>query len=361
MSKIDYWAINKNSLENFKKNKHSLEDLKDKYLVSFNTYGLEVVFDDSDTYIVDDKETAKAFAKESIEDYFEPARDPGTVIVKYLGDNNFELIKCSGKFKKELADEFEKQFSEIFNGKNITLVRNNSDAVDAYVEALHPEIDLPWRGEGKRHPVDADTFTNTKKGDIVSVHVSDDLPDIKYRVKDGDYLDKEARDKGEWGKDTAVEYQELNTSEFNDALTNKIKRAVSKAAEDTLKNSYKKDFKTYFGGSSGNVPIDVCLTNSNSDRKIPAIYDDKDSILESDSTLSDKIDDTRRETLALALGCSKSDIKPDFSNIQLLNCEDEDEFREVYGEDEPIRPDYPYGWTDKETWNNFAKKYPENN
>ena len=241
------------------------------------------------------------------------------------------------------------------------MVRNNSDAVDAYVEALHPEIDLPWRGEGKRHPVDADTFTNTKKGDIVSVHVSDDLPDIKYRVKDGDYLDKEARDKGEWGKDTAVEYQELNTSEFNDALTNKIKRAVSKAAEDTLKNSYKKDFKTYFGGSSGNVPIDVCLTNSNSDRKIPAIYDDKDSILESDSTLSDKIDDTRRETLALALGCSKSDIKPDFSNIQLLNCEDEDEFREVCGEDEPIRPDYPYGWTDKETWNNFAKKYPENN
>lgn len=305
----------------------------------------------------EEEETLERFT--DLQKLFDFVKENENAIYVYIGEkspqnnNNYEWLLC-----------WERDVDSFDELRNYLGLEDKEQEKEVTLEDLHPEVDLPWRGKGKRHLVDANTFTKTKEGDIVNVHISDDLPDIKYKVRHGDYLDKEARDAGEWGSDTAAEYQELDTSEFNDALYNKIRRAVSKTIEDTLKDNYKKDFKTHFGGSSGNVPIAVSLTNARSDRKIPVIYNDKDTVLEGHSSVSeiiDKVKNKTRERIAQALGCSESDIEPDLSNIQILNCKDENEFREVYGEDEPLRPDYPFGWTDKETWNNFANKYPENN
>ena len=159
---------------------------------------------------------------------------------------------------------------------------NELENVDSeFVEALHPEIDLGWMGKGKRHLVDADTFTTKNKNDTIDVEISKDLPTLKYIVKDDSYLDDEAA-KDSWYNDAAATYNPDVDSrrEFNDALNKLIKDKVDNAIKATIKPEYT-DSGLYVnqGGISGVLPIDISLEASTK-KRIPELINDKDEIIE---------------------------------------------------------------------------------
>lgn len=220
---------------------------------------------------------------------------------------------------------------------------------DEVVEALHPEIDLGWTGKGKRHPVDADTFTTKKKGDIISVHVSDDLPDLEYKVYDGSYLDDEAITDSPFSRDTLANYEPTRDSgeKFNSELTKLIKDSVKAEIADTIKPEYSSEpTYVYTGGSWGDVPTSIHIETANK-RRIPAMYGDrKDSILE--------YVETDKHLIAKYLGCNPSEIADDFSNIIVKNEDSYEEAESELNEHNLKQRGYPLGWITKEDWEKFV-------
>lgn len=136
-------------------------------------------------------------------------------------------------------------------GDLIRILDVDYDEESVFIEAMHPEIELGWRGEGKRLLLDADTLTNYKKGDIVEIEVAPDLPSLKYKISDGYYLDDEAIEDDKWMRDTACSLDLQNSHEVADALTKKLK---SEIISDIEKNSKNNHLDTRFGGSSNGFP-----------------------------------------------------------------------------------------------------------
>ena len=196
---------------------------------------------------------------------------------------------------KSTYNWFVKHFDEI--EKDGYLSNGNIDVEmldeepDSIVEDLHPDVDLGWLGKGKRCLVDADTFTTKKNGDTITVHVSDDLPDLEYEVKDGYYMDDEAIADRTSLSDTLADYEPTKQSrqEFNKEVVNLVQDAVKAEIIDTIKPEFKSEPNyIYMGGRSDAVPISVHL-NATNKRRIPAMYkDSKDSIVESTKSLSEE-------------------------------------------------------------------------
>lgn len=177
-------------------------------------------------------------------------------------------------------EAFDKLFTE-WEDKYFELLK--SVGKEELSEILHPEIDLGWIGKGKRHLVDADTFTTKKDGDIISIHISDDLPDLKYKIMNGSYLDDEAREDSPYRSDDAIEIDYIRDSadEFADKLDDMIESKVEKAILDLLRKEYKQDFAFHRGGTTnGIVPMGMHLYAKHN-RTIPDILGDKDEVVES--------------------------------------------------------------------------------
>ena len=186
---------------------------------------------------------------------------------------------------------------------------------DKFLEDLHPEIHLGWACNGNRNLVDADTFTTKSKGDIITVHVSDDLPDIEYEVRDGSYLDDEAIKDSYGHPDVAAEFEPTKASKdkFNSDLEKLIKDAVRAEIADTVRREYQSEpLRVYQGGSSGSVPTDIDLQASNK-RRLPAMYADAhDSIIESLSS------DIVRTTRIPCAGGFEYDALEDYPEIKVV-------------------------------------------
>ena len=178
------------------------------------------------------------------------------------------------------------------------LQRKDRIEKDAYIEALHPEKDLGWIGKGKKHLVDADTFTTAHDGDIIKVHILDGLPDLEYEISDGSYLDNEGAEDLPEFRDCALTADPTNSSikNFFAKLDNLISNAVKKSILDLLKEEYKEDFVFNRGITTNYViPRVVNLYNARLDRRIPAILSDKEDIVESLSDNEKTLFDMEKE------------------------------------------------------------------
>lgn len=250
-------------------------------------------------------------------------------------------------------EAFEKLFTE-WEDRYFDLIGK-----DDISEKLHPEVDLGWLPPGKRHLVDADTFTTKKEGDIISVHISDDLPDIQYKIRNGSYLDDEAVKDSPYYDDKAIEVEPVSDSSelFGKAIIDLIDDKVKKAILDLLKKEYKSEFKFYSGGTTDNVvPMAISLVTKNRSRRIPSIYSDREEVIESFSQLKD---DDKKE-FAEYVGCKVSDIYNDYSNIEMFNGNTYGEVAQDLGGDTTAEDleemGYPIGWVRKDEWDKFIKR-----
>ncbi len=152
----------------------------------------------------------------------------------------------------------------------------------AVLESLHPEKNLGWMGDGGRHPVDANTFTVASNGDTISIHISDDLPDLEYKIRDGSYLDDEAVKDSGYYKDAAIEAEPLDQSaeQFSSKLAELIYKKVKEAVYNLLKPEYKSAFNFRSGGTTNDVVPMAIRLEAPFERRIPEIYGDKDTVLE---------------------------------------------------------------------------------
>lgn len=60
--------------------------------------------------------------------------------------------------------------------------------------------------------------------------------------------------------------------------------------------------------------------------------------------------------VAHVIGCDPDDIEDYFANVEVYNGTLE-EYKDAYGKDPD--PDFPLGWCDKNTWEEYIKKHPE--
>ena len=59
------------------------------------------------------------------------------------------------------------------------------------------------------------------------------------------------------------------------------------------------------------------------------------------------------QELAESIGCYPAQIKPGYENVEMFTEKDAEHYEGNYGE--PAPENYPYGWVDKATWENFRK------
>lgn len=148
----------------------------------------------------------------------------------------------------ELFKEWEDKYFKLLDRASTEVRLDNDDqklkedlilnGLDRIIEGLHPDVKLRWMGKGNRMLMDADTFTKSKEGSIISIPITinNKTINLKYEVLDGYYLDDEAINDSHM-RDIAAEYALVDDNVLND-MKWQITQQIYSAIEQEFKSPY---------------------------------------------------------------------------------------------------------------------------